>query len=140
MLIFSGVYVGSLTIFLIFWATPDMTDVQTVIIWSFILLGANIIFMIVGLILVIRYHQFVFPYIPVLKYTLAAIIGSFAIFLITENIIYTDSVYDFLPQIIPIVLVGGGIYVGITYIIDNSTRILVKAIIEELLNSIKRFF
>jgi len=68
-----------------------------------------------------------------IKYSLVTAFVSGFIFYLSENFLtYTESVYDFIPQIIPIVLVGSVIYFGITYFIDNSTKLLFKSIMNEL--------
>ena len=43
-----------------------------------------------------------------------------------------ESIFEFIPQVIPLLVLGGGIYFGITYLIDNSTRLLFNSIINEI--------
>ena len=45
---------------------------------------------------------------------------------------YRISIFEFLPQIIGLVIISIIGYLSLTYAIDNRTRILVKAIINEL--------
>jgi hypothetical protein len=46
---------------------------------------------------------------------------------------YKISIFEFLPQVIGLTIISGIGYIGLTYAIDNKTRILVKAVISELL-------
>lgn len=133
MIVLSVVYVISLVVFLVFLKTSEMSDIYVVTVWALILLGITIIFAIVGMILVRKQYKIIFDYTPILKYLGVAILASLIVYYISEqNLVYTESVFNFLPQIIPLLLLGGGIYFGITYIIDKSTKILFHSILNEL--------
>ena len=132
MISLSGIYVITLLLFLVF-RPIDMSDIQIVTSWSLILLGVTIAFMIMVLVLVKKRYDLNLPYSHMIKYSLVTAFVSGFIFYFSENFLtYSESVYDFIPQIIPIVLVGGVIYFGITYLIDDSSKILFKSIIKEI--------
>lgn len=128
-----GSYVGILAIFLIFSQSMDLSDPELVTIWSSILVLVTVPFMIYGVFLIRKKHQINLPYISILKYASAALLSSFVSYLLIENyLIYYESIFDFLPQLIPYAVLAGVIYFGISYAIDKSTRDLFKLIIDEL--------
>jgi len=133
MLALSVMYIASLVIFLVFFRTPEMSDIFLVTIWSLILLAVTIIFMVIGMILARKQYEIKMPFISFIKYSGAAAIASLIVYQLVENmLVYTESIYEFIPQIIPILLIGGGIYFGITYVIDDSVKKLFKSIIKEI--------
>lgn len=133
MIALSIAYVASLVVFLVFFKTPEMNDIFLVTIWALILLGMTTIFMIIGMILVRKQYKITFVYTPILKYSGAAILASIIVYYVSEKVfVYTESIFDFLPQVIPVLLLGGGIYFGITYLIDKSTKVLFHSILNEL--------
>ena len=133
MIALSVAYVVSLVVFLVFFKTPDMSDIFLVTIWALILLAVTTIFMIIGMILVSKQYKINFVYTPILKYTGTAILAAIIVYYVSEKVlVYTESVFDFLPQVIPVLLLGGGIYFGITYLIDKSTKVLFHSILNEL--------
>tara|TARA_B110000495_G_C22405232_1_gene258365 strand:- start:54 stop:470 length:417 start_codon:yes stop_codon:yes gene_type:complete len=131
--ILSASYVISLVIFLVFFKTPEMSDVYLVTVWALILLGMTIIFTIVGIIFVRKQFEIKFSYVPILKYTGTVVFASIITQYVSEKVlIYNESIFDFIPQVIPLLVLGGGIYFGITYLIDNSTKLLFHSIINEI--------
>jgi len=134
-LIMSISYVGSLSLYLILLWKPTMQESSTVLIWAMILLFITTPFMLYGMIMVKKKHNVVFPYKTISKYTGVTILSSIIIVLVSENwLTYPESIWDFLPEIIPLIIFGGAIYFGITYLIDDSTRKLFKSIIREIIN------
>lgn len=132
--VLSGLYVGILAVFLFFFKS-DLTEVNLVTIWSVILLAVAIPFMIYGLISAKRHYQITLPYNSILKFSVIAFLSSIIIFFISENfLIYTQSIYDFLPRLIPIIILGGILYFGLTYFVDKSVRDLFNSIFSELRN------
>lgn len=133
MISLSAGYVISLIVFLVFFKTPEMDDVFLVTIWSLILLGVTIIFTIIGMIFVRKQYQIKFVYSSIFKYFLVATISSIIVHYVSINtLVYSESVFDFIPQVIPLLVLGGGIYFGITYLIDKSTKVLFNSILNEL--------
>ena len=132
MLALSGIYIIALIMLLTF-RPPEITEIQIVTIWAMILLLVTIAFMITGQVLVKRRYDISLPYYLMIKYSLVTTLSSITVFYLSETTLtYTESVYDFIPQVIPIVLIGTGIYFGITYLIDESTKNLFKSIFKEI--------
>jgi len=133
-LIYSIIYVSSLSVFLILFWTPEMLDSDTVTVWALILLVVNTPFMIYGLVKVKKSHNIDFPFKDAAKYIGTTIIAVTIIqFLIENTLTYPPSIWEFIPEVLPLVFLGAGIYFGISYIIDKTTRKLFRSIINELI-------
>jgi len=131
--ILSGSYVTILALFLILSKGMNLTEEYNITIWSFILLAVTIPFMIYGLVSVKRQCQILFPYHSVTKFSFIALIASIITHLIMQRtLVYNPSIYDFVPQLIPIVILGGVIYFGLAYAIDRSARDLFKLVLKEI--------
>lgn len=137
-IIFSSLYVGVLALFLIAFGSSNTGDVETVTIWALIILFSSAPFSIYGLIKVKKSYGIIFPYKITAKYILVAIATMILITPLSDLILtYPESIWNFLPEIIPLVIFGVIFYFGVTYIIDESTRKLFKSIYNELLNKKK---
>jgi len=59
--------------------------------------------------------------------------ASVVLFYLSETYLeYKTSIWEFLPEIIPLVIISGVIYLGLTYLIDNPTRLFFKSILAEI--------
>ncbi|CDI06471.1 hypothetical protein [Candidatus Nitrosotenuis uzonensis] len=131
--VFSILYIGLLTIFLLMSSNSGMNEVEKVSIWSLILFIVTLPFTVYGIVAVKRQFSINMPYFSMLKYSAAAFVGStVSWYLLTNYVKYNIEIFEFLPQLIPVLVVGGIIYFGITLIIDRSTRDLFKAILLEI--------
>ena len=73
------------------------------------------------------------------KYLIATIIVFSIIYILMENTLeYNESIYVFLPNIIPYVIFVGLMYIGLTYAMDKNTRLLTKLIVVELKSKFKK--
>lgn len=131
--ILSGIYLTSLVLFLI--SKPsDWSDVEIVQIWSLIYFVSYAPFAVYGIISIKRNYDINLPWIPIVKYSAVALFASLVLHYIVNNFLeYKISIWDFLPDIIPLVTLGGLIYFGIAYLIDNSTRIFFKSIFSQII-------
>jgi O-antigen/teichoic acid export membrane protein len=128
----TATYLIFLTSYL-FLKSEDVVDVILVTHWSIIYLAVYIPFTIFIFIIVKQNYKISFPIIHILKYSLTTFFASIIVYLLVENYItYEVSIWKFLPQLIPIILAGGMIYFVLTYIIDHSTRDLLKSILNEI--------
>jgi hypothetical protein len=138
MILISVIYVGGLAIFLVFPGIDHTDEINLVVGWSYILLFVSIGFMLLSALLVQKRYQISIPFIPIGKYSIVTLASSIIVYLIIENyLIYTESVYDFIPQLIPIIILGGIMYFGLTYLIDKSTRNLFTSILREIKNKLR---
>ena len=69
----------------------------------------------------------------ILKYFTSSI-GSFGFtyLMMNEFLEYKESIFEFLPDFIPFVILGISLYLGITYLIDKKTRKLFNLIISDV--------
>jgi hypothetical protein len=78
-------------------------------------------------------NPFKFPIKNVVKYVLVTILASILSLILIDNyLIYEESVFKFLPMIIPFILLYASIYVSLIYLWDKETRHLLKLIINEI--------
>ena len=126
-------YLIVLLISLLLLNTSSSNDLDLVIIWSIIALVSQIPSTLYHYVLVRREFSPKIDINTLLKYFFSSVgIFGIAYFVITENIVYNESIYDFMPQFLPVVILSILGYVGITYVIDKKTRKLVSSIIKEL--------
>lgn len=111
----------------------DKTQLDLVIYWAIIGVGTEIPFFIYYFILVRKSFTLNLDKLSLLKYSLVSIMMfSFAYFLMDEFLEYDESIFLFLPNLLIFVVLAFGGYIIITFLIDNRTKILVKAIVKEL--------
>ena len=126
-------YSISLVVVLLIINDSVMSEVKMVETWALIALITHIPYTSYLYILVRREISPSFDKYIIFKYLLTSI-GSFGIvyYLIKENLVYKESIFEFLPSVIPYVIFAVGLYLGITYLIDQKTRKLFKSAISEI--------
>ena len=126
-------YSISLVIVLLIINDSVMSEVKMVEIWALIALITHIPYTFYLYILVRREFSPSLDKYAIFKYLLTSI-GSFGIvyYLIKENLVYKESIFEFLPSVIPYVIFAIGLYLGMTYLIDKKTRKLFKSAISEI--------
>jgi hypothetical protein len=127
----SGIYI-TILVFYLFFADPETSDVELVTMWSIIYLAVTIPLTIYGMISIKVKHNITLPGNVTLKYIIFGIVSSGVTYFLVENyVVYTESVYDFVPQLIPLFLINVILYFGLCYIFDPSTKKLTHLIINE---------
>lgn len=130
--IFSISYILMLGIFLFFLKSDLLSEIDIVITWSIIYLVATIPVTIYIAILTWKQYRITLPFRDMVKFGILALIISLITYFIMENtLVYSESIFDFLPEIIPLITLGGIFYFGISYLVDESVRNLYKSIIQE---------
>lgn len=130
--IFYGGYTAAFIIILLIFRN-QIDEVELVIWWSIIGLVVELGYTIFLWVYSKKYVKFSFPIKNTIKYIIAASIFAVIFFLSSDQIIiYDTSIYKFLPSLILQLGICIGIYIGVTYLIDNDTRILFKSIIREI--------
>ena len=110
-----------------------MDDIALTTIWAMIALVAIVPFTVYGFFSVQKEYKISLPYKAIIKYSLVTLLASIIVFYLLENTVsYPPSIFEFIPQLIPIMILGALIYFGLTYVIDESTRELFKLIIKEI--------
>ena len=69
----------------------------------------------------------------IIKFLLIAIgVFSLTYALVNQFLIYSTDIFSFIPNVLIFALFGVGLYIIVTYLIDNKIRNLVQAIIKEI--------
>ncbi len=128
----SGIYIGLLfIIFLVF--SEDYSDLDLVIFWMIVMLISDIPFNAYIFILTKRNFDIKIDKVPILKYILTTILIFIPLYFFTEEfLVYRESIFDFLPDLISFVVIGVILYLGITFLIDSKTKNLLQGIINEM--------
>jgi hypothetical protein len=130
--IMSGIYLGSLIPILLL-APSNWSEIELVQMWAMVFLGSHIPFAVYGLISINKNYGIKFPWINILKYSLVTLFASVVLFYLSETYLeYKISIWEFLPEILPLFIISGVIYLGLTYLIDNPTRQFFKSILSEI--------
>lgn len=75
-----------------------------------------------------------FPYVHSIKISGIALISSLVVFYISEfTLIYSESIWEFLPQFIPLILLGSIMFFGISFILDNFSRKFLSSVFRGVL-------
>lgn len=128
-----GAYLSSLFIILMFLIPSNYTDIDLVISWSIIGLIAEIPYTVYLCILVKKEFLPKIDMKSLLKYVGSSIlIFGLVYILMDEYLVYKESIFEFLPELIIFLILGVGGYLAITYLIDKRTRTLFNAIINEI--------
>lgn len=134
-LIRRAVYLITLVIGLYILIQQDASEINLVIYWSFVVFIVEIPFTLYYYILVKKDFTLSLSKITILKYLIInLIVFSGIYFLMEEFLVYEESIFDFLPNIIPYLFLSILIYFGLTYLVDKKTRVLFKAIFSEIKN------
>ena len=128
----SGIYIALLSsIFLIF--SGDHSDLDLVIFWIIVMVISDIPFNVYIFILTKKNFNIKLDKIPILKYILTTILVFVPLYFLTEEfLVYKESIFDFLPDLIAFVSIGIISYLGITFMIDGKTKFLLYGIINEM--------
>lgn len=131
--IFRLIYLVLLVSFFTIVISQEFSELHTIFLWGVALL-------ITHLGMVITYWKklrtnisFKFPFLLSVKYAIGGIISSIpTALLLNEFLMYYESVFDFIPNLIPYFLLQVGIYLLITTIWDSETKNFVLSIIKEI--------
>jgi len=116
--IMSLAYVAILIAYLLLRGS-ETTDIDMVTTWSIIFFTVFIPFTLYGIFLIKKDHHIVLPAKSMIKFAVVAILASVPVYFASENMLsYTPSIWGFMPQVMAIVLLGGGIYFGLIYAIE----------------------
>ena len=110
-----------------------VTEIELVTFWAIIALFSHIPFTIYLYLLVRKEFTLKINPKPILKY-LGSSVLVFGIFylLVEEFLVYDESIFAFLPQLLMFIIPSILGYLGITFIVDKNTRKLFNSILAEL--------
>jgi len=128
-----GLYLAILVPLLFFLVSVQTSEIEIITWWAIIGLVIEIPVVIFLAIKVKKETNFSFPIRNTVKYLFSTLAFVTVFFLTSPHIIiYHQSIYDFMPTVIIQLVICVGVYIGITYLIDEKTRILFKSILKEL--------
>lgn len=132
-LIRRGIYLGTLAIGLFLLIQADTSQIDLVIFWAAIVFIVEIPFTVYFYYLVRKNFPVSLDILAIVKYLVISIgVFTAVYFLMEEFLEYNTSIFEFLPNLIPFVILGVLAYFGLTYLADKKTRKLFKAIILEI--------
>ena len=131
-IIHHSLYIILLAVITIMLTNQNASDLELVVAWTSVSLFLSIPIFVYVFYLLKKHVIFSIQHIELFKYTIGTF-GMIIVFIITSNylISYEISIYNFLPGVITEFILCICTYLGITYLIDNKTRILFKAILLE---------
>lgn len=129
-----GVYLALLlSVFWIVVTMDDPTDLDLVWYWAVTALVSQIPLTIYTGILARKEFGLGVGLWLVFKYVAAAVSSFAAVWLLmADHLEYKEGIFDFLPDMAAYLVLGGALYVGITYVIDHRTRRLARRIVSHL--------
>jgi len=132
-LIEHGVYIAVLIVGLSIALQITEDQLELVYYWSVIALGSHIPFTIYMYFMTRKQFTISLNFASIFKYLFSSVFVFGLTYGIMEKyLVYNESIFYFLPNLLLFVAISGVGYIGLTYLIDNKTRILVQSIINEL--------
>lgn len=111
----------------------NFTDLGIIFWWGIVGIITNIAIVLTFWKMTSDNIQFKFPVKSSVKYTVATLCSSLVAYFLMDNfLIYEKSIFIFLPNLIPFMLIFLIIYLGIMVYWDKDSKNLIKAIINEL--------
>jgi O-antigen/teichoic acid export membrane protein len=126
-------YLVSLVVMLVI-LNPIVEDkINLIVYWSILFIAVQIPYALYMYKLVKKEFKPKLNFVMILKYFTSSI-GSFGFtyLMMNEFLEYKESIFEFLPDFIPFVILGISLYLGITYLIDKKTRKLFNLIISDV--------
>lgn len=134
----NSIFLIIFTIGLYFQTLNEFELIDLLYFWASLGLIIQIPYTIILFGLVKKYLSIKFDFSAIVKYVLTSLfVFIFIHFLIDEFVVYTESLFDFIPQLIPLPLLGLGLYAIILYFTDSSSKKLITSVINEFKNYIK---
>lgn len=125
------IFVVSLVVGLVLLSTHSQTEL--LIYWAIVILAAQFPTTIYFYVLVKKNFKIRFEVGRILKYLFSSVVVFGITFtLMDQYLVYEQNLLQFVPNLIPFIVLGGGGYLALTYLIDNKTKQLFKAVLIEI--------
>jgi O-antigen/teichoic acid export membrane protein len=129
----SGFYIVTLVVLFIMLQQQNASEIELVTYWAFSQLITLLPFLFYSYYKVKKETNFKINFQILFKFLLVTIFASIIAFYLSEIFLtYPQSIYDHLPELIPIVILSGSLYFGILYVVDTSTRLFFNSILSEI--------
>lgn len=138
-LIRHGIYIGVLAILLIILSDDSNSELDLVYYWAMVGLLIEIPLTVYIFRLTKRTFRLKIDIKSISKYLIFTIIIFGITFAIMEsNLVYKESIFEFIPSVLIYFFLSMVGYAGITYLFDTKTKILFNSIFAELKTRIKK--
>lgn len=128
-------YIVALTSVFMILPKSESSMLETVFWWGVVYAASNISILAAFSIMTAKQISFKFPAKKTIKYSVAALLAcSITYFLISQYLEYEESIFVFGPNLIPYMLIFGGLYFGVLMLWDSDSRKLFQQIFLEFKN------
>lgn len=128
-------YIVALTSVFMILPKSESSMLETVFWWGVVYAASNISILAAFSIMTAKQISFKFPAKKTVKYSVAALLAcSITYFLISQYLEYEESIFVFGPNLIPYMLLFGGLYFGVLMLWDSDSRKLFQQIFLEFKN------
>ena len=125
-------YIIVLTLVLMILPKSESNILETIFWWGVVYAVSNISILIAFSIMTGRQISFKFPVNKTVKYAIVTLLScSITYFLISQYLEYEESIFEFGPNLIPYMLLFGGLYFGLVMLWDGDSRKLFQQIFQE---------
>jgi len=125
-------YLGSLVIMLLLFADIE-PRINLIIYWAIVALITQIPFTAYLYLLIKRDFSPKINHKAISKYLgTCFVIFGLTYFFMDNYLVYTESIFEFLPQFMPFAVLSFGSYLVITFIVDRKTKKLFKSVVKEI--------
>jgi len=132
-LIQASIFISLLPVGIMILLQNDYETIQLLNFWAALLLIVTIPLTVYLYILTKKSLCFTLNYNIILKYFLAALISFSSIYILIEKfLIYHESIFQFIPQVLLFLVLAVSLYFILTFAIDDKTRKLFNSIIKEI--------
>ncbi len=126
-------YTGLLTIVLLILLSQNLEQIDLIIYWAMVALVIEIPFLIYLFVIARKHFTLNLPAKPIFKYAISTTLVFLLISYLMENFLkYENEIFKFLPNVMVFLAIGGIMYLGITYLIDEKTKLLFNSILAEI--------
>jgi len=126
-------YVSIFALVLFLLSFQKLEEIELVKYWAVIAFTTQIPLTVYVYVLVRKEIKPKFETKVITKYFLSTIVVfSIMYFIIENNLVYNESIFVFLPELVGYLVIGMSGYFACTYIIDMKTRKLVKRVLKEI--------
>ena len=125
-------YLGSLVIMLLLFADIE-PRINLIIYWAIVALITQIPFTAYLYLLIKKDFSPKINHKAISKYLgTCFVIFGLTYFFMDNYLVYTESIFEFLPQFMPFAVLSFGSYLVITFIVDRKTKKLFKSVVKEI--------
>ena len=128
------IYIGSLVVILVIINTDDNEEIDLVVYWALVGLIVEIPLFLYIVNLTKKSFTLKLNYRRIFKYFITSVVIFGLMYVLMDKyLVYNESIFEFLPSVVPFALFGVLFYFGINYVMDRKIKSLVKDVLKELI-------